>query len=407
MSGSRTPEIPLVLVGCDFRNAAVSFRELLVTTPEIRAWLYKGINSAAPGSGLAVLETCNRIEWIASTDAPEWVAGLLSAQMLQRWREGLPAAEAYPEPYVFTGRRAAKHILRVVAGLESLVPGEAQIAGQFQDALQRARDEGTASDILNGLTNPAGRLAKSGYRMGFRADHHRGIHGMTADYVAAELNGAASEHCVAVVGMGNIGRKTAEALEHLARVKVLRVNRTVRPEHAGVWRPLHELPQIAAEVDAIVVATGGLTPVIQPEHIPPRERELLVVDIGIPRQVSPRVAQQPGVDYRDLDALAGLYGHASGSRSSAEVEEVVERELARYRRFCIERNIVALLEESQRRRQEFIQRQIPHLVETELGGLDPRERRQVEAVMKQLIGDFSADSFNAIHEALEKYWSSR
>ena len=63
--------------------------------------------------------------------------------------------------------------------------------------------------------------------------------------------------------------------------------------------------------------------------------------------------------------------------------------------------------EAQLRRREFIQHQIPALVANELGELDARMRKQVEALMKQLISDYSVESFNSIHKALEQYWSGK
>ncbi len=408
MNLSRKQEIPLVTVGCDFRTANVIFRERLVTTPEERQILFRGIASVEPGAGFASLETCNRVEWIVSTANPEWISSLLTAQMVQRWQRGLKDAASYPLPRTYVGRAAALHLLRVAAGLESLAAGEAQIAGQFQDALGRARDEKTSSAILNGLAKHAGRLAKTGARIGYRSDHTRGIHGMTAEFLRLHFGGEARGKPVAVVGMGSIGRKTAETLEQHLGAKVTRVNRTIGERHEGEWMSLAEIASLIPNCTAVVVATGALSPVLDASHFAGASaeagRKILVMDIGIPRQVANDAQSLVQVDYRNLDDLIDLGGaHKNGLETPMEAE--TEKEVDMFRRFCIERNIVSLLEDTQRLREEFICDEIPSIVEAELGFLEPEARKQVEIAMKQLISSYSYSSFNAIHSALEKYWS--
>lgn len=405
MNLSRKNEIPLVTVGCDFRSANVIFRERLVTTPEERQILFRGIASVEPGAGFASLETCNRVEWIVSTANPEWISSLLTAQMVQRWQRGLPDAASYPLPRTYVGRDAALHLLRVAAGLESLAAGEAQIAGQFQDALGRAREEKTSSPILNGLAKHAGRLAKTGARIGYRSDHTRGIHGITAEFLRVYFGGDARGKSVAVIGMGSIGRKTAEALEQHLGVKVTRINRTVGERHKNEWKSLAELSSIIPECSALVIATGALSPVLGAQHFGnATAHKILVMDIGIPRQVANDAQSLDCVEYKNLDDLIGISGaHKNGLETPMEAE--AEKEADMFRRFCVERNIVSLLEDTQRLREEFIYDQIPSIVESELSFLEPEARKQVEIAMKQLISSYSYSSFNAIHSALEKYWS--
>jgi hypothetical protein len=109
----KPPEIPLVVVGCDFRIAAASQRGALVTTPEERARIHAGLARMEPDCGFAALETCNSIEWIVTTLHPEWMAQLLLAQLQQRWLDALPCATDFPRPYVHAGQDAVRHLFRV------------------------------------------------------------------------------------------------------------------------------------------------------------------------------------------------------------------------------------------------------------------------------------------------------
>lgn len=408
MNPGKPPEIPLVVVGCDFRIAAVLHRGALVTTPEERARIFEGVSRLEQGCGFAALETCNRIEWIMSTTSPEWMSQLLLAQMQQRWQAALPAATDFPKPYVYYGREAARHLLRVAAGFESLAAGEAQIAGQLQDALRRARDEKTSSSILNGLATNAGRLAKEGFHIGFRSDHRRGIHGMASEFLKQHFAGVPADKTVIVAGMGSIGRKVAEVVESQLGCRVIRVNRTIQPQHESAWQSLAGLPDLVPRADALIVATGSLEPVITAEalHSNVRGAPLLVLDIGIPRQVSEDAGVLGHIEYRNLDDLIELKPQHDELELAERMEQEIEEEVRRFKRFCIERNIVSLLEDTQRRRETFIHELIPAIVESEFSELDERTQKQVEGRMKQLIREYSSNSFDSIHDALDNYWSS-
>ena len=110
--------------------------------------------------------------------------------------------------------------------------------------------------------------------------------------------------------------------------------------------------------------------------------------------------------FRNLDDLIDLTPQNGELALGELMEREIEKEVGRFKRFCIERNIVTLLEDTQRRREVFIHELIPSIVESEFSELDERTQKQVEARMKQLIREYSSNSFDSIHDALDNYWSS-
>jgi len=156
------------------------------------------------------------------------------------------------------------------------------------------------------------------------------------------------------------------------------------------------------------VATGSLQPVITAAALQHAEREapLLVLDIGIPRQVSEDAGELGWVEYRNLDDLIELKPQNGELELAERMEREIEAEVGRFKRFCIERNIVSLLEDTQRRRETFIHELIPAIVESEFSELDERSQKQIEGRMIQLIREYSSNSFDSIHDALDNYWSS-
>jgi len=409
MNGKLKIEVPLAVVSCDFRVAPSLFREKLVSTPERRQELFRAIRRIDPAAGYMALETCNRTEWLVSAENPAWLAELLKAHMTSLWKEALPGLDGYPAPAAYLGPDAVRHVYRVVMGLESLATGEAQIAGQFQNAMIQAREEGTLTPLLGRLGSGAGRLAKAGSRLGFRSNHRRGIHGLVCRFLQRQFNEAGFPQRVAVIGMGGIGRKTAQLLEESGDFQVTRVNRTVRPEHQGHWRSLEELPRLCGQLDARVVATGGLSPVLTARRLDlaGRTAALSIVDIGIPRQVEPEVQADPLVLNRNIDHLLDLPRDDVDAGTMAQVEAELDKETERFLRFCMERDMVLLLDRIHQGRQEFSLTRIPAFVAAGFAELDDKTRQQVEAGMKKIIADYAGEIHQALQLALEEYWSHR
>jgi glutamyl-tRNA reductase len=422
------PEIPLLVVGFDFRIASSALREQLVTTEEERAYMFGAIKRLDDSAGLLVLETCNRLEWIVSTQHPQWIAELLKARMLSKWQDAFPHYKNLPSPYEFREEEAVRHVLRVVVGLESLAMGEAQIAGQFQTALIRAQEEKTSSPIINRLSHVSGRIARSGFKMGFRSNYRQGIHGLTARFLERHFLELDENHSlshtrddpenepireldkkqVLVVGMGDIGRRTAALIEETFQCTVERLNRTVKPENRNAWITLDRLTGFSETADALVVATGAPVPIIDNDilSVADREKPLLIMDIGIPRQVAEPVHSNPDVIYRNIDHLMDVGGSAGQCACIDKLKKEIEKEFLRFKQFCRGREMSDLLSRIHSGRLELTENRIPDFVGSHLSDLEPLRRKKIEKAMKQFIKDYSNEIFFAFHDTMEKYWSA-
>lgn len=406
--GQRRAELPLVVVGCDFRNAPASHRELLVTTQEERATLAESIRRIDATAGFLALETCNRVEWIVSCESPAWMCELLKAQLLSRWATRLVELGELPEVYGHLGDAAARHIFRVAAGMESLATGEAEIAGQFQRALQRAMVEQTSTRILNGLGRFTGGIARTSSKAGFRTGRTRGIHVLSGLFMKEKLGGAAAG-TVAIVGMGEIGRKTADFLEQSADFTVIRVNRTVREQHVDTWRPVKELYEISAGVAGIVIASGARSPIVGPGKLDlgGREQPLVILDIGIPQQVDRSVRQDKRVRYYDVDSLLEVHRVAVDPAAEERMRTEVEQQVTRFHNYCMEREWIVLLKTTQSKRFEMLGDDLESFVMERLGDiLDEAAQQRVAQSMRELVRDYSSDVFSAVHKALEEQWNT-
>lgn len=348
----RLGELPLAVVGCDFRVASTAWRNAALLDAPARAELLGRLRRAAGASGLCVLETCNRVEWLIDAPDPRWAADLARAAMMSLWREA-GMQPPLPTPYAAVGEGAVRHLARVVVGLQSFVVGEREIAGQLNRAMDEARDAGLSTPGLNALQTTLGRVVRSVERgTAFRA-HARGVHGLAWQAVRDHVAGREAPHVV-IVGMGEIGRKAAALCERERGWRLDRVNRTVGPAHVGSWLPLDQLVARLQTADAVIFATGARRPLLDAERIealveargdrPP----LLVVDLGAPHQVDrPRaasaVAPAAALRFADLDVLLDRHAAPPESAELAHVLGLVEDAVAEHRGLMRKRDAAPLL----------------------------------------------------------------
>jgi glutamyl-tRNA reductase len=268
---------------------------------------------APPGLPSVLVSTCNRVEvyaWVTGRSAP-------AVRALQRSladSAGLALSELQPHFAVFSGPDALLHLVRVAAGLDSLVIGEDQIRGQLRDALRQAESAVALPTPPRGVFQHAAesaRRVRGGTRLGQRPSvASAGVH--VAQRSIAE---GLADKPVVVLGAGVMARAAAESLvAEGARVRLL--NRT--PGHAEALAAqlggevsigsLDDLPRSLEEAVLIVAATASRVPIVEIEAVRRAAarrhgRPLVLLDIAVPRDVDPNVRGLPGVRVLDLDEL--------------------------------------------------------------------------------------------------------
>lgn len=389
-----TCKIPLAVVGCDFRRASSKWRSRLVLDDREARILARDLCRIGAADGFFDLNTCNRNEWIVSSSQPRWAAELLRAQMKMRTEE----AGSWLEPYIYTGDTAARHVFRVAIGQESLVVGERQIARQLYRALEIARERGISSRVLNGMGTVAGRLVRIALRRGCIENAAVGVHSLAVHYLRSQLR-MRERYKVAVVGLGRIGRRVMGSVEGYPRFEPVLCTRT--PPGDRRVRPLSELPAVLAEVDAAVICTGAMQPVVKAEFIP-RDKPLLILDIGIPEQVE-RAGVSGNVEVVGLDDLVGFYNQSHGKQRKAEKDreaaDLVDTALDEFRVFCCEPKFSVLLDTVQRHHRRLVGEEIPRLISDRFGYLPEEARARMEFDLKHIILGYTSEVFRTIKEA--------
>jgi glutamyl-tRNA reductase len=374
----------IAVVGTSFRSASLSTREgMAVAAADLPAALAR--LAALPGvAGAVILSTCNRIE--AYVDAGEDAAQAVAATVC-------PAAgpEAH---YRHRGADAARHALRVAAGLDAMALGDAQVLGQWKAAFRAAEAASTLTPALVRLRDRAIRAARD-------ARSHTGVgrHASSISHVAVDLvrKVFADLDGRRVLSLGS-GKMCAQAARRLvdagARATVVagrQLDNAARLAEAlgGVAVPKEELAVQMPLHDVVVTGTSCPTTVIGREMVAEamrarRGRPLLIVDIAVPRDVEAAARNVPGVFLYDIDVLRAVAeaNARERRREAGAAEEVIAAAVASY---AAEHHHAVPLVTRLRQRAEDIRREELDRAKNRLGPLTADQDAAVEAATRAIV----------------------
>ncbi len=261
--------------------------------------------------GAVVVATCNRFEAYVDIDAPDEAAGAEATLASIRSASGVGAEQLDGSYLVVSGPAVAEHLFAVASGLESVVIGEVEIAGQVRRALTDARRAGTSSTELERLfqrASEAQRGVKNSTALG-RAD--RSLVRLALELVDSRVADW-SRLRVLLIGTGSYAATTVAALRDLGAADIAVFSPSGRADrfavdHAVTPVPAELYPDAAAQADLIVACSSANSPVLTAEILArggaaTRTARRLVVDLGLPRNVDPDVATL-GVDLLDLETI--------------------------------------------------------------------------------------------------------
>jgi len=272
-----------------------------------------------------VVATCNRTEvyFVGGVAAVDRAVALLAAH------SALAPETLVRHADVMIGDDASLHLFRVAGGLESRLVGEAEILAQVRSSIARAVELHTAGTELSALFRRAVAAGRRARRFGTP---------MTRPSLAAlasDRAGVTGADRVLVVGAGALARSlTTELLHRAVRVRVCarHPDRAVPMVAAATDAvPFDRLRSEVAVADVVVCATAARSPVIDAATIGPRDRPLTIVDLSMPRNVAPDVADRDGVRLIDLRQLTLGGAVATAAPTHELAVRTIEREHHEYR----------------------------------------------------------------------------
>ncbi len=319
--------MPLAVVGLSHRTAPVEVRERFAfgraeTPPALTGLLEAGAVGEA-----VLLSTCNRTELYLSMADLQRGEAAARALLASRCEGSAEANARYL--YARRDRLAADHLFRVTSGLDSMIVGEPQIQGQVKEAYLTAREvAGPEGPVVGPTLNRLFQLALNvGGRV--RSETELGVGAASVSSAAVELAkkifGSLHGRRAMIVGAGEMSEVTLECLRAEGVSSTIVANRTYdrAVELAGRWggRAVRwdEFGKTLAGVDIVICSTAAPHPVLTREALRRAlpggaKRPLCIIDVAIPRDVDPKVADEPNVFLYNIDDLQQMVEDNLGRR---------------------------------------------------------------------------------------------
>jgi glutamyl-tRNA reductase len=394
----------IAVVGLSHRTAPVEIRERLsIPEQSLEASLLR-LRSDEQVLEASILSTCNRLEIYTLLRHPD--DGIEAVGSFLTQVSGLSLEELGPHLFTYHHEEAVAHLLRVAAGLDSLVLGEGQILSQVKKMVRLGQEYRSVGPILNRLLNQA---VSTGKRV--RTETNLGTGAVSISSAAVELAqlkvGQARgrdelvslEHQqVAVVGAGRMARLLLQHLQSKGCRGVVLLNRTVAraealaadfPELPVQCRPLTDLDHCLSTCSLVFTSTAAEEPVITAsrlEHLN-RRSSLMLIDIGVPRNISSDVSQLAGVESFDVDDLQEVVARNQEARRgiAAEAEGMLAEEARLFLEWWDGLEAVPVVNRLRRHLEDIREQELQKALSRMGPDLSARERKVVEALTKGII----------------------
>ncbi|HLQ58187.1 MAG TPA: glutamyl-tRNA reductase [Gemmatimonadales bacterium] len=403
-------EMGIKVVGVNHRTAPLDVRERFAHgAHEVPGALARVM--AAGASGGVLLSTCNRTEfYLVADDEPalEAVWSLLG----ERLPTG-PSAEAGAREYGYIARDrdAVRHLYRVSSGLDSMILGESQIQGQVREAWEASRAQ--AGPVLH-------RLFQTALHVGSRVRTETGLGMGTASAasagvaVAGKIFGDLAGRSALILGAGDMAELAATCLGDQGVQITLVANRTQERARAIAERlggravSLEEAWPHFATTDIALCSTAAPHAVVTWERVGAvigarRGKPLCILDLAVPRDVDPAIAQLENVFLYDIDDLQTVAAQATARRRDEipAAERIVEEETDLFWAWYGGLGVVPTIKELRARMDAVRAAELERALR-QLDHLTPDDRAQVEQFSQVLLNKFLHQPTTALKKAAEE-----
>ena len=340
-------------LGLNHTTAPVDLRGRFAFTPEQLAPTLHGLRGKLErASEVAIVSTCNRTEVYVGADttlvapAVDWLASI----------GNVPSHTLRDHSYVLEGGSAARHAFRVASGLDSMVLGEPQILGQLKQAVHEAQTAGTLGTTLHQMFQRSFAVAKE-----VRTSTEIGAHSISmaaaAVRLASQLFEDVSETKILFVGAGEMIELVATHFAARNPKSMTVANRTLERGEKLAGRfgaealRLADLPVRLGEFDIVISCTASTLPIIGLGAVERalkarKRRPMFMVDLAVPRDIEPEVAQLSDVYLYTVDDLSALVQTAGEKRQAAvaQAEAIIETGVQSFVHWLDQRVTVPLIQ---------------------------------------------------------------
>jgi glutamyl-tRNA reductase len=392
----------VIVVGIEQRRSPLDLLERVAVTESDLPKALGRLRDKSNLSEAVILSTCLRTEVYAVVE--RFHDGVAELQEFLATISGSPVETLAEHLAVRFDDDVTDHLFTVAAGLDSAVIGESEVLGQVRRAWEKAQSEQVSGPVLGALFRHA---VETGKRVRSETAIARGItslsHGAVALAAGRRKNGLAGAR-VLVVGAGEMGEGVTQALAGRGVASLIIANRTA--DRAGAiaaalsgevgtpvtTAPLNDLGPVLATSDVVFTSVGTTHPIIDSPMLEAAvggrspSAPLLVIDLGVPRNVEPSAAGLQGLELLDMEVLRSAVADALSGRQEevAGATRIVADEVERYRVVSRARDAAPMVSAlrarvEEARRAEFVRQRSKR---TELSD---EQWEQVDAVTRSMV----------------------
>jgi glutamyl-tRNA reductase len=394
------------VVGLNHESAPVEVREALAFPARRLPEALSALCARDEVEEGVILSTCNRVELYAvSEDAlePDALPRFLAefhGVWPERFQEHL---------YSRAGEEGVKHLFRVASGLDSMVVGEAQIAGQVREAYEIATEHGGAGRVLHHLFQQALAVAKR-VRTATEIGAGRASVGSVAVELAEHIFETLGGRTVLVIGAGEMGQTVVQSLRAAGAQTTLVANRTYAraQELAEAWGgsavQFHSVDERLRDADIVISSTDA------PHYVLNRDRmrdavasrygrPLFLIDIAVPRDIEPAVGKLDGCYLYNIDDLEAVVQETLASREQevSRCQAIVDEECREFFAWLARLQVVPTIKELSARLHALKEAELKALC-NKLGDLPDGAEAEIERMADRLVNKILHQPIQSLRE---------
>lgn len=370
----------LIAFGINHNTAPVEVREAVAFAPEQMQLALESVRHDAQVREVAILSTCNRTEIYAELDG--------SPQALLAWLaqfHGTDASRLEPCHYSHSGLDAARHMMKVASGLDSLVLGEPQILGQMKSAYALANDAGSLGSQLHATFHKVFSVAKR-----VRSETAIGENPVSVAYAAVSLAqqifSDLKKDTALLIGAGETIELVARHLSQQGLKKIIVANRTLvnavelAKKFDGEAILLADIPDHLHRADIVISSTASQLPILGKGAVETalkkrRHKPMFMVDIAVPRDIEAQVGELSDVYLYTVDDLRDVIDENMRSREQAAkiAEEIIEEGVNSFAEDLRAQDAVSTVKVFRQSLEELRDSELAKAQRLLQGGADPQE----------------------------------
>ncbi|WP_020615895.1 glutamyl-tRNA reductase [Paenibacillus daejeonensis] len=397
----------IVVVGLNYKTSPVEVREKFTFAERDLPEALRKLKQTNSIMECVIVATCNRTEIYAVVDRHQ-LCGHHIRSFMEQWFE-LPREQFTNHLYMYEDDQAIEHLMHVTCGLDSMIIGETQILGQIRNAFLLAQEQKTTGTLFNMLFKQSITLAKRAH-----SETSIGEAAVSVSYAAVELGkrifGQFHHKTVMIVGAGKMSELTAKHLYANGADEVLVVNRTydravqLADKFNGVPLSMEDAVRRLHEADIIISSTGSDGYVLTRDQVEAAmqrrpSRPLFMIDIAVPRDLDPAIAEVGGVYLYDIDDLEGIVESNLELRrtEAAKIETMILIEMDAFRQWYKTLGVIPLIRSLQTKAATIHEDTMESLV-NKLPDLDERELKVIRKLTKSIVNQLLQDPILRVKE---------